>query len=99
MANILELKTPVQIKNMTFESALIYKDIALFLYEANGKNVNPYSAGYFYNTGLKPKGEVPFPNLEYRLTDVTEVDGQGRFWAINFFWPGERKMHAVCLHA
>ena len=37
--NILELKTPVQIKNMTYESALIYKDIALFLYEANGKNL------------------------------------------------------------
>ena len=29
--NILELKTPVQVKNMTYESALIYNDIALFL--------------------------------------------------------------------
>ena len=37
--DILEIKTPVQIKNMTYESALIYKDVALFLYEANGKNL------------------------------------------------------------
>jgi len=86
-----EIPLPKQIKNMGIESILKFKYRLLTLYEANGKNVNPYSAGYFYNTGLKPKGEVPFPNLEYRLTDVTEVDGQGRFWAINFFWPGERK--------
>ena len=37
--NILEIKTPVQIKNMTYESALIYNDVVIFLYEANGKNL------------------------------------------------------------
>ncbi len=86
-----EIPLPTQIKNMGIESILKFKYRLLTLYEANGANVNPKPAGYFFNSGLKAKGEVPFPNLEYRLTDVTEVDGQGRFWAINFFWPGERK--------
>ncbi len=43
------------------------------------------------NNHIPLRHHALFPNLEYRLTDVTEVDGQGRFWAINFFWPGERK--------
>lgn len=86
-----EIPLPKQINNMGIESILKFKYRLLTLYEANGENINPRSAGYFFNTLLKPKGEVSFPNLEYRLTDVTEVDGRGRFWAINFFWPGERK--------
>jgi len=86
-----EIPLPIQIENMGIESILKFKYRLLTLYEVNGANVNPKPAGYFYNTGLKPKGEVSFPHLEYRLTDVTEVDGQGRFWAVNFFWPGERK--------
>ena len=45
-------------------------------------------------------GAIPMPattlltakDIEYRITDVTEVDNQGKFWALNFFWPGEKKL-------
>ena len=59
-----------------------------------------YSIGYssekiaisFYNFSLKRKKSFSFPNIEYRITDVTEVDSNGKFWALNFFWPGEKKL-------
>ena len=59
--NILELKTPVQIKNMTYESALIYKDIALFLYEANGKNLQKrcISTNTFFKRFFDLKSKIP----------------------------------------
>ena len=31
-------------------------------------------------------------NLEYRITDVTQIDSQNKFWCINYFWPGDKKL-------
>ena len=85
------INLPVNIKNMGFESILKYKYRLLVFFEANGINVNPKSYAEYYTTALKHKASVSFPNIEYRITDVTEVDGKGRFWALNYFWPGEKK--------
>ncbi len=89
--NFLEIKTPVQIKNMTYESALIYKDIALFLYEANGKNLQKD----VFQQALSLKdfsiSNIKFPNIEYRITDATRIDENNKFWAINYYWPGDKK--------
>jgi hypothetical protein len=32
------------------------------------------------------------PHIEYRLTDATPLDRQGRFWAIDVFYAGERSL-------
>ena len=86
-----EILLPVNIKNMGYESILKYKYRLMVLFEANGINVNSDPKASFYNSSLKQKGHISFPNIEYRITDATELDDQGRFWAINFFWPGEKK--------
>tara|TARA_Y100000813_G_C23860055_1_gene210687 strand:- start:51 stop:527 length:477 start_codon:yes stop_codon:yes gene_type:complete len=76
---------------MTYESILIYNDIALFLYEANGKNLQKdvfqkvLSLKDFSITNIK------FPNIEYRITDATKIDANNKFWAINYYWPGDKK--------
>ena len=33
-------------------------------------------------------------SLEYRITDATRADEQGRFWVINYFFPGDTKIAA-----
>ncbi|MEA1880896.1 MAG: hypothetical protein U9N31_00615 [Candidatus Marinimicrobia bacterium] len=88
---LVTMTLPVNIKNMGFESILKYKYRLMILFEANGANVYPDATAEFYTTSLKHKASLPFPNIEYRVTDVTEVDGRGRFWALNYFWPGEKK--------
>ena len=85
------IKLPVNIKNMGYESILKYKYRLMILFEANGANVNAYPNAELYTTSLKHKASVSFPNVEYRITDVTDVDSRGRFWALNYFWPGEKK--------
>ncbi len=92
------VETPVNLRNMSFESLLV-TDQALFLfYEANGRNVNPTPKVLRFDHDLKPTGELPFPHLEYRLTDVSrlepsaEDDNRFFFWGINYFWPGERQL-------
>tara|TARA_B110000914_G_scaffold19236_1_gene14578 strand:+ start:826 stop:1794 length:969 start_codon:yes stop_codon:yes gene_type:complete len=85
-----EIPLPVNIKNMGFESILKYKYQLMVLYEANGVNVNKNPSALMYNSSLKAKASIPFPNLEYRLTDVTSLDSKNKFWALNYFWPGEK---------
>ena len=87
-----EIPLPVNMKNMGYESILKYKRSLMILFEANGVNVNSNPKASFYNFSLKRKKSFSFPNIEYRITDVTEVDSNGKFWALNFFWPGEKKL-------
>ena len=87
-----EIPLPVNMKNMGYESILKYKRSLMILFEANGVNVNSNPKASFYNFSLKRKKSFSFPNIEYRITDVTEVDPNGKFWALNFFWPGEKKL-------
>ena len=87
-----QITPPKNIKNMGYESILKHKYRLLVLFEANGININPNANAEYYTTSLKHKESVSFPNVEYRITDVTDVDGRGRFWALNYFWPGEKEM-------
>jgi hypothetical protein len=85
------LKPPVNIKNMAYEALLVYNHSLVAFYEANGRTVNPKPKAVRYATTLKPLASIQFPTIEYRITDVTTMDDQGIFWAINYYWPGEAK--------
>jgi hypothetical protein len=56
---------------------------------ANGAQVNPDPVAQRFDLSPAPAGAVPFPQIEYRITDATALDDAGRFWAINYFFPGE----------
>lgn len=85
------IKPPVNINNMAYESLLKTKNNLMVMYEANGANVNPAPQVEFFSTSLKAKRKGTAPAVEYRITDITDVDSNNRFWAINYFWPGDRK--------
>jgi len=85
------LKPPVNIKNMAYEALLVYDHSLAAFYEANGRLVNPNPQVQHRSLNLEPLSPFPFPTMEYRITDVTAMDDQGIFWAINYYWPGEAK--------
>lgn len=82
-------KPEISLSNISDESLLIAKDILLPIYEANGKLINqkPYVQAFSLN--IKPLRKISFPNIEYRITDVTEIDSNNKFWAINYLFPGD----------
>ncbi len=86
-----EIPIPINIKNMGYESIIKYKNQILAIFEANGKNINPNPKIISFDRSLEKSKSLKFDNLEYRLTDATQVDKKGKFWAINFYWPGEEK--------
>lgn len=85
------LKPPVNIKNMAYEALLVYNHNLVAFYEANGRQVNSNPRAERRSTSLKPLTPLSFPTIEYRITDVTAVNDEGIFWAINYYWPGEAK--------
>jgi hypothetical protein len=73
--------------NMTDEAVLVVDDKVVTIHEANGANVNPNPVAHLFGLSLQPWSTIPFPTLEYRVTDATSPDLGRRFWVINYFYP------------
>jgi hypothetical protein len=84
-----EIQPQAKLDNLSDESLLIHEGLLYTLYEANGTNVNPTPFAHRFNLDLASEGTISFPNIEYRITDASEVDENGDFWAINYFYPGD----------
>ncbi|MBK7104318.1 MAG: hypothetical protein IPH62_03445 [Ignavibacteriae bacterium] len=89
--SVSEIPTSVEIYNLSCEAIASKNDTIIPIYEANGKNVNPKTFVNIFNNKLEILEKVKFPNLEYRITDATEIDENGNFWTINYFFPKDEK--------
>jgi hypothetical protein len=78
--------------NRADETLLVVDDTIVTVYEVNGATINASPVAHLFDTDLTPRGTVPFPQIEYRITDATDPDANGRFWAINFFFPGDEEL-------
>lgn len=87
-----EIKTPVTLRNMTFETILFNNNSIITIYEVNSEKVNKTPIYYQFDKDLKTNIVKPFPFTEYRITDATEIDEDGKFWVINYFWPGDYEL-------
>jgi hypothetical protein len=77
------------LSNMSEEALVVDEDRAFTLYEANGEAVNPSPVAHVFRED-GGAGTIPFAALEYRVTDATSLDGEGRFWVLNTFFWGDR---------
>lgn len=87
-----KIKTPVMLRNMTFETILINNNSVITIYEVNSTKVNKLPVYHQFDKNLKSDIIKPFPFTEYRITDATEIDDKGKFWVTNYFWPGDYKL-------
>ncbi|MCJ7801523.1 MAG: hypothetical protein MUP82_04095 [Candidatus Marinimicrobia bacterium] len=84
-----KIKTPVTLRNMTYETIIINNNSVIAIYEVNSAEVNGSPVYHQFDKNLKSDTIKPFPFTEYRITDATEIDCEGRFWVTNYFWPGD----------
>jgi hypothetical protein len=85
-----EMPTQTHLENMSHEALFVVNDRVVSLYEANGANINSNPSAHIFDLSLRALGTIPFPKIEYRITDASAPDSEGRFWVINFFYPGDR---------
>jgi len=91
-SSLISFNTPVHLDNMAYESIIIWDNKIIPIYEANGTRVNPDPFQPVFNMDLIKVDSIAIDALEYRITDATEVDDQGRFWVINYLWTGDTKL-------
>ena len=84
-------KNPLQQEqsNRSDEAILIAGEQVLTFFESNGAQANPLSHATLFDLNLMQLGILEFPSVEYRLTDASEMDSAGRFWMMNYFFPGD----------
>jgi len=90
--NLVPIPAQSSVGNMCEESLVVTGDGMFTIYEANGAGVNAAPVVNLFDMSLAPVDPIPFANVEYRITDATELDGDNRFWAINYFFPGDEDL-------
>lgn len=87
--SLVELVPFSSVRNATFE-AMTYWDGKLYIiYEHNSMKGDKMPVAYQYNLDLELEREIPFPTIDYRVTDATISDLSGKFWVMNYFFPGD----------
>ncbi|MCP4571302.1 MAG: hypothetical protein GY838_03050 [bacterium] len=87
MERLTSIPLAVQLPNMSQETIIQDGRRIVTINEANGANVNAAPVAHVFGLDLAGQGTIPFPSVEYRVTDATDLDTQGRFWVLNYFWP------------
>lgn len=88
------LEPQADLDNMSHETLVYFQDQIYAIYEGNGVNVNPMPIAHIFDRQLgKGTEKIALENIEYRITDATEPDAFGAFWAINYFFPGDKDLH------
>ncbi|MCP4535620.1 MAG: hypothetical protein GY832_00565 [Chloroflexi bacterium] len=88
VTNLVEIQSQSESSNKAEEALLATGDTVITIYEVNGVALNTSPVAHIFDANLTALDTIPFPNIEYRITDATELDGDDRFWAINYFYTG-----------
>ncbi len=93
---ITQIQPQATLPNMSDETIVAVGDQLATIYEANGRFVNAEPVVHFFDgTTLSQVGTLPLTTIEYRITDATAIDSMGRFWVINYFYPGDRALSSI----
>ena len=75
--------------NLAEEAITFFEGKVYALHETNGVNVNESPTVSVFSSDLKKQNLEAFPNVEYRITDATDVSQDSTFWVINYLWKGD----------
>ena len=90
--NLTVIDVPTYVDNMSYESLVINKDRVIALFEANGDSLIKAPYALSINSSGNDIIKYPLSSINYRIADATRVDKNNRFWVINYFFPGDRKV-------
>ena len=85
------LEVPTFVDNMSYESLVIKNNRVYALFEANGDSLIKNPSVLSVNVSGNEIKKHPTTSINYRIADATRIDQDNRFWAINYFFPGDKK--------
>lgn len=98
---IQKISSQSKITNMA-EEALVFvpaeelnKSQIISIHEANGVESKKSISASIFSKDLQKNSKTEMPKIPFRITDATEIDSNGQFWIINFFYPGDRSLSVL----
>ncbi len=88
--SLVPIEPQAALSNTSDESVMVFGQRIVTLYEANGAKINPHPIANLFNLTMEAVDSLPMATIEYRITDASQPDQNGLFWAINYFYPGDR---------
>lgn len=79
-------------RNATFEAMTFWDGNLYVIYEHNSTINVAQPVVYQYNLDLEFLRQIPFPLIDFRVTDATISDPTGKFWVMNYFFPGDEHL-------
>lgn len=76
-------------RNAAFEAMTYWNGNLYVIYEHNALQIVDSPFAYEFNLDLEFVREIPFPAVNFRITDAAISNQDGEFWAINYFYPGD----------
>ena len=95
MERVTSIPLAVQLPNMSQETIIQDGDRVVTINEANGASATGAPVAHVFGLDLEDRGTIPFPRIEYRVTDATDLDDAGRFWVLNYFFPPDGRLWAL----
>ena len=77
---------------MSYESLVVDKNRVIAIFEANGDSLIKAPYALSINSSANDIKKYPLSSINYRIADATKIDKNNRFWVINYFFPGDRKV-------
>ncbi len=87
--SLVELVPFSSVRNATFEAMTYWNGNLYVIYEHNSMQGDRMPVAYQFNLDLEFEREIPFPSIDYRVTDATISDASGKFWVMNYFFFGD----------
>lgn len=92
--HVVKIEPAIQMDNRTDEAIVALKDHIFTFFEVNGAVLNPQPQAHLFNADLTAAGAIPFPRLEYRVTDAA-AGTDGGIWALNTVSPKDSELIAA----
>lgn len=90
-----DLEPLAALPNTGYEALLDTPQGLAAVFESNGAVIESEPAATLIPRDLQgATTRVGFPRVEYRITDATTLDARGRFWAVNYYFPGDYFLNA-----
>ena len=92
---LVPLDPQTSFSNASDEAVTLFNGMVYTFFEDNGFEQNPQPIAHQFSIeDPLQAATIPFPNINYRITDATSTDSEGYFWVMNYFYPGDTHLQA-----
>jgi hypothetical protein len=92
---LVRLDPQTSFSNASDEAITLFNGMVYTFFEDNGFEQNPQPIAHQFSIeDPLQAATIPFPNINYRITDATSTDSEGYLWVMNYFYPGDTHLQA-----